>query len=79
MDSAAQTIQGMYTGFFEQSQNELVWPFLMFLAVLVKIRWFSDIGDTLANSRVTSVELVCVYNLSNFLRKHLSVLVIACT
>ena len=50
----------MYTGhvfwiFFEKSQNDLVWPFLMFLAVLTKKRRFSNIGDTLANSRITRV------------------------
>ena len=55
-----------YTGhvfwfFFKKTQNELVWPFLMFLAVLAKIRWFSNIGDMLANSRITSVELIFAY------------------
>ena len=40
-----------YFGFSEESKNELVWPLLMFLAILAKNRWFSDNSDTLANSQ----------------------------
>ena len=42
---------------FSKSESELVWPQMMFLAILAKNRWFSDNSDMLANSRLTSVEL----------------------
>ena len=59
----------VYFDFFEKSKNELVWPKMMFLVILAKIRWFSDNSDTLANSRLKSVELVCAYEFKELLKK----------
>ena len=41
--------------FFEKLKNELVRPKKVFLAILAKIRSFSDNHDTIANSRFASV------------------------
>ena len=36
LDSSSKTKWGVCFKFFEKSQNELRWPFLMFLAILAK-------------------------------------------
>ena len=52
-----QRLHGSFYNVFEKSKNELVWPKMMFSVILLKIWWFSDNSDTLANSCLTSVEL----------------------
>ena len=53
--------KGCFWYCFEKSQNGLAWPKMVFLLILANNQWFSDTSDVLANSRLTSVELVCAY------------------
>ena len=48
-----------FFNFPEKLKTELARPKMVFLAILAKNRLFSDNSDTLANSRITSVKLVC--------------------
>ena len=54
---------------FEKSKNELARPKMVFLAILAKIRLFSNNSDTIAKSRLTSEIPVCAFEFSNFLQK----------
>ena len=61
--------QGSFFNFFKKWKNELVRPKMMFLAILARIWSFSDNSDTLANSRLTNIELVCAYESKEFSKK----------
>ena len=61
-----------YTGhvfwfFFKKTQNELVWPFLMFLAILAKnlmiLRYWRHVSEF---TYIASVELVCAYEIKKY-------------
>ena len=78
MDSSAQTTLGMYLDSFEKQKNELVWPFLIFLAILFPKSIVGRLYQVLAILSGACVTLIGAYEFLIFLRNGLFVLVFAC-
>ena len=66
------------SSFFEKSENELVWPFLVFLTILVPQSLDVREYQVLAITRTTCVKLVRTYKFKK-IRNHLIVLDFVCT